>query len=62
MGVLESHATHEMGNLVERTERSRPIGDREAGVIAGDKRAGNDQQKSRAGSEDSKSMKCAVVR
>ena len=60
--MLKSDATDEMRNLVQRPKRSGPIGDGEAGVIAGDKRSGNDQQESHARGEDSKPVMCAVVR
>jgi hypothetical protein len=59
--MFESHATDEVRNPVERPERSGPIGDGEAGVIAGHERPGNDQKKRYARGEDGKSVMRAVV-
>ena len=47
---------------VERTEGSWPVGNGEAGIVAGDERTGNDENKSRARREDSKAMVRAIVR
>ena len=62
VGVLELHAADQMRNLVQRTERSRPVGDGQAGIIAGHQRPGNDEKKSHARHKDGKPMMGAVVR
>jgi hypothetical protein len=45
----------------EGTEGSGPVGDGEAGVVAGDERPGNDKDKGRAGYEDGEAMVRAIV-
>jgi hypothetical protein len=43
-------------------ETGGPIGDGQAGVIAGDQPSGHDQQKSQRGNKDGKAMMCGVIR
>ena len=62
VGVLELHAPDQVRDFVQRTKRSRPIGDGKAGIIAGHQRPGNDQQKGHARREDGKAMMGPVVR
>ena len=62
MGVLKFYAADQMRDLVERTERSRPIGDGEAGIIAGHQRAGNDEKKGHHRRKDGEAMVGPVVR
>ena len=62
MGVLKLHAADQVRDLVQRTERSGPIGDGKAGIIAGDERTGNDEQKSHRRRKDGKTMVGPVVR
>ena len=62
MGVLEPHAADQMRNLVQRTERSGPIGDGKAGIVAGHQRPGNDEQKSHRRRKDGKPVMGLVVR
>jgi hypothetical protein len=47
---------------IEGTEGSWPVGDGQAGIVAGDERTGNDENKSRARGEDSEAMVRAIVR
>ena len=43
VGMLKLHAADQMRDLVQRTERSRPIGYGKAGIIAGHQSSGNDE-------------------
>ncbi len=61
MRVLELHAADEFRNLVPGSERGRPVGNGQAGVVAGDERSGNDQKKSPAGEHDREPMMPAIV-
>jgi hypothetical protein len=61
MGMLEFHAANELGNLVPGTERCRPVGNREAGIVAGNQSTGNDQEKSPAGENDGEAVKPGIV-
>ena len=62
MSVLESDAAHHMRDLVERTERGWPIGNRETGIVAGDQGSGNDQHKRGGGGKYSEAVQPAIVR
>ena len=62
VGVLELHASDQMRNLVERTERRWPIGDRQASIIAGHECSGNDEQKCHRRRKDGKPVMGPVVR
>jgi hypothetical protein len=44
VGVLVLHPADHRRQLVKRTEGSWPIGDRQAGIVAGDQGAGDDQK------------------
>ena len=60
MTPLVFHSAIQDGNT-ERSERSWPVGDRKAGVIAGDERSGNDQQKRGAGHKGGENVVRTVV-
>jgi hypothetical protein len=60
--MLESNATYQVRNLVQRPKGSGPIGHGKAGIIAGNEGTGNDQKKRYARSEDGKSVMRTVVR
>src|SRR5208283_1480057 len=62
MGVLVLHPVDHRRKLVQRTEGSRPIGNREAGILARDESAGDDQEKRGPGKKDGKAMVCLVIR
>jgi hypothetical protein len=62
MGVLELYAAHQSWNFVERSEGSRPVWNREPGIVAGDQRAGDDEKEGPAGKNDSKAVESAIVR
>ena len=61
MGVLELHSTHQARNFVEGTEGCGPVGDGQAGIVAGHQGAGNDEKKGRARGEDGKAVERGVV-
>ena len=61
MGVLELHSANKLGDLVERAERSWPVGHGQSGVVAGDESSGDDQEKGPAGENDSKAVEAAII-
>src|SRR6266513_5746134 len=62
MSVLESNPAHHVRDLVERTEGSRPIGNRQASIIAGDQSSGYDEHKRGRSREYSEAVQPAIVR
>lgn len=62
MCMLELYAADQLRNLVEGSERSRPVRNRQPSVVAGDKCAGNDEKKYPAGKYDRESVQPAIVR
>ena len=61
MSVLKLHASHHGWQPPERTERCWPVGNRQAGIVAGDQRTGNDQQKRRSGERQGEAMVGLVI-
>jgi hypothetical protein len=62
MAMFVSHATNHLRHFVEGTERGRPVGDGQAGVIACDQCSGNNQDKGGAGGENGEAVESAMVR
>jgi len=60
--VLELHTADEPGDLVERAERGRPVGDGESGIVAGDQCSGDDEEKRPAGENDREAVQLAIIR
>src|SRR5579864_2243637 len=60
--VLESHTADHSRNLVNRTERRRPVRNRKARVITGDEGARDQQQKSYTRLEHGKALLRPVIR
>jgi hypothetical protein len=61
MAMFVSHAAHHARHFVEGTEGGRPVGNGQAGVIAGDERSGNDEDKRGASGEDGEAVQSAMV-
>ena len=61
MAVLILHAANHRRDLVQRSERCWPVGNRQPGVIAGHQRAGNDEEKSGPGQDYGEAMMCRIV-
>lgn len=61
MAMFVLHAAHHARHLVEGTEGGRPVGNGQAGVIAGDERSGNDEDKRGASGEDGEAVQSAMV-
>src|SRR6266478_639136 len=61
MAVLESNAAYHVRHLVERTERSRPIGNGETRIVAGDQGSGNDEHKRGRSREYSETVQRTIV-
>ena len=62
MAVFEFDATHHVGNLVNGSERGRPVGNGKPGVVAGDQGSSDDQKKRGARGKDSEGVVGAIVR
>ena len=62
MDVLELYAADQVGDFVEGSEGSGPVGDGESGVVARDQGSGDDEQEYPAGEEDREAVMRAVVR
>ncbi len=61
MRVLVLDSAYHGRQLIERSERGGPVGDREAGVVAGDQRAGDDEKKRGPGDNYDKPMIGRIV-
>jgi hypothetical protein len=62
MAMFELHTTYHMGHLVDGSESGGPVGDGQAGVVAGDQSSGNDEKESCAGREHGETVMGAVER
>jgi hypothetical protein len=62
MAMFVSDAAHHARHFVEGTEGGRPVGNRQAGIVAGNERSGDDEDKGGAGGEDGEAMQSAMVR
>jgi hypothetical protein len=62
MAMFVSDAAHHARHFVEGTEGGRPVGNRQAGIVAGNKRSGDDEDKSGTSGEDREAMQSAMVR
>jgi hypothetical protein len=60
--MLELDSTDKLGNLIERAEGGRPVGDRESGIVAGDQSPSDDEEKRPAGKNDGEAVKAAIIR
>ena len=61
MRMLKLYAADQFRNFVPGTERSWPVGHRQASIVAGDKRARDDQKESPTGEKDSEPVMTAIV-
>ena len=61
MGVFELHSTDQVRDLVPGTERRRPVGDGQSGIIAGYEGASNDENERPAGKDQSQPVVVPVV-
>jgi len=60
MAPLELYSSMQWGNA-EGSEGCRPVGDGEAGIVAGNERTSDDEHESRARYEDSEAVVRAIV-
>lgn len=61
MAMFVFHAANHVRHFVEGAEGGRPVGDGQAGVIAGDECSGDDEDEGGAGSEDREAVQPAMV-
>ena len=62
MSMFELNPTNQMRNLIQRTKRSRPVGNGQAGIIAGHQGTGDDEHKRNARRKDGEAVMGLVVR
>ena len=62
MAVFVFHAANHLRHFVVGAERRGPVGDGQAGIIAGNERSGDDEDKGGAGGEDREPVQSAMVR
>jgi hypothetical protein len=62
MAMFVFHAAYHLRHFVVGAEGGWPVGDRQAGVVAGDERSGDDQDEGGASGEDGEAVQAAVVR
>src|ERR1700694_3949336 len=62
MAVFVFHAANHLRHFVVGAERRGPVGDGQAGIIAGNERSGDDEDERGAGGEDCEAVQSAMVR
>jgi hypothetical protein len=62
VNVLKLYSANQLGDLEQMPKAGRPVGDGQAGVVAGDQPSGNNQQEGQRGNENGKAMLSGVIR